>query len=50
LPCVALTTHDLAGIMSGITHTPKDSPDKVDPSALAQAAVALRDLLHALDG
>lgn len=50
LPCVALTTHDLAGIMSEITHTPKDSPDKVDPTVLAQAAFALRDLLYALDG
>ena len=48
-PAVAITSADLGGLMSQITHTAKDSPDQVDPSRLAQTALALHELLQALD-
>lgn len=48
-PAVAITSGDLGGLMSQITHTAKDSPDQVDPSRLAQTALALHELLQALD-
>ena len=48
VPAVALTSTDLGQMMQHITHTPNDSPDKVDPQKLAEAALALRDLVMAL--
>jgi len=49
VPAVALTSADLGHMMQQITHTPNDSPDKVDPGKLAVAALALHDLLIELD-
>jgi len=49
VPAVALTSADLGHMMQHITHTPHDSPDKVDPQKLVEVALALHDLLIELD-
>lgn len=49
LPALALTSADLGNLLNQITHTPADSPEKVDPRCLANVALALRNLLKALD-
>lgn len=49
VPAVALTSTDLGQMMQHITHTPNDSPDKVDPQKLAEASLALRDLVKELN-
>jgi hypothetical protein len=36
-------------MMQQITHTPKDSPDKVDPKKLAEEALALKDHVMAFE-
>lgn len=45
LPVVALTCQAFAEAWSNFTHTPQDTPDKVDPSKLVEAAKALRELV-----
>jgi aminopeptidase YwaD len=45
VPALALTSERVAELMAEITHTPKDTPEKVDPARLVQVALALRDLL-----
>lgn len=49
IPAIALTSDELGDLMSQITHTPADSPDKVDPELVAQAALSLKSLIRALD-
>jgi aminopeptidase YwaD len=49
VPAVALTSADLGHMMQQITHTPNDSPDKVDPGKLSEAALALKVLVIELD-
>lgn len=49
VPALALTSADLEQMMQQITHTSNDSPDKVDPQKLAEAALALKDLVMALE-
>ena len=46
---LALTSEQLAELMSEITHTPKDRPEIVDANKLADVAIALRDLLSHLE-
>lgn len=48
-PALAMTAERLEEVMSRITHTPQDTPDKVDVSRLAETALALYDLLLELD-
>jgi aminopeptidase YwaD len=49
VPALAITTEYFSEICAHITHTPHDTPDKVDPARLASLAHALRDLLLALE-
>lgn len=44
LPAVALTCQAFAEAWSNFTHTPQDTPDKVDPAKLVEAAKALSEL------
>jgi len=48
-PALALTSELAAELMTEIIHTPRDTVEVVDPARLAQAALALRDLLVRLD-
>ena len=50
VPALALTSELVAELMAEITHTPKDTPDTVDPAKLAEVAVALRDVVVRLAG
>jgi aminopeptidase YwaD len=45
IPTIAFTSDRVAELMSNITHTDKDSPDKVDCRKLVELAKALRDLV-----
>jgi aminopeptidase YwaD len=45
---LALTSERVSELMSEFVHTPADRPEIVDPARLVGAALALRDLLHAL--
>ena len=47
-PALAMTTDRLAEVMAELTHSPKDTIDKVDPAKPAQVAVGLRDLIRDL--
>lgn len=49
VPALALTSELVAELMAQITHTPKDTPDTVDPAKLVEVAVALRDLIVRLN-
>ncbi len=49
IPALALTSDQLAELMGGITHTPKDTPAVVDVARLAEVACALQDLILSLD-
>ena len=48
VPALALTSELVMELMNGITHTPKDKPEMVDPAKLVVVAQALRDLLRRL--
>ncbi len=48
-PALAMTSQEFSTLLTEIAHTPKDSPEIVDPSKLVHAALALRDLLMKLD-
>jgi aminopeptidase YwaD len=48
-PALALTSERLMELMAEITHTPKDTPEILDPAKLVHVAAALRDLLLRLD-
>ena len=48
-PAMAITSEPLVEVETSITHTPKDRPDLVDCDKLVHVALALRDLLLALD-
>jgi aminopeptidase YwaD len=47
-PAVALTSERAAELMATYIHTPRDTPDLVDPARLAEAAAALHDLITRL--
>ena len=49
VPALAITTGSFTEAWTQIAHTPKDTPDLVDPARLASLAMALHGLLHALD-
>jgi len=49
VPALALTSDQLAELMAGITHSPQDRPEIIDPERLVTVAMALRDLLIRLD-
>ena len=48
-PTLALTSELLAELMGGITHTPRDTPEIIDPGKLVEVAEALADLLSRLN-
>ena len=48
-PALAITSELLMELMAEITHTPKDTPEILDPARLVHVAAALRDLLLHLD-
>ena len=48
-PTLAITSELVSELMAEITHTPKDTPETVDPARLVTVARALRDLLLHLD-
>jgi aminopeptidase YwaD len=48
-PALAITSERLMELMAEITHTPKDTPEIIDPAKLVNVAAALRDLLLHLD-
>ena len=48
-PALAFTSERLTEIMSEIIHTPRDTPDIVDPAKIVALASALRDLLLKLN-
>jgi aminopeptidase YwaD len=49
VPALALTSEAFMEIETQFAHTPKDTPELVDPARLVALALALRDLLLALD-
>lgn len=49
VPALAITSELLAELMAEITHTPRDTPEIVDPAKLVTAAHAIRDLLLRMD-
>ncbi len=48
-PALAITSELIEELMTGITHTPKDTLDIIDTAKLVKVALALRDLLLRLD-
>jgi aminopeptidase YwaD len=49
IPALAITSESFVELLKEIVHTPKDVPEIVDTSKLVDVALALRDLLMALD-
>jgi aminopeptidase YwaD len=49
VPALALTSERATQVLSEVVHTPRDRPEVVDVAKLAGVALALRDLLVALD-
>ena len=49
VPALAITSDRLGEILTHIAHTPRDTPDLVDPTRLANLALALKALLFRLD-
>jgi aminopeptidase YwaD len=49
VPALAITSDRFMELSTYITHTPKDTPEIVDSTRLADVALALRDLLLDLD-
>jgi len=45
VPCMALTSGGILGIIDSIIHTPADTPDLLDPAAMAGVVTFLSDLL-----
>jgi aminopeptidase YwaD len=48
-PALAITSEQFSYLSTYITHTKKDSPDLVEPTKLVEIALALQELLLALD-
>jgi hypothetical protein len=48
-PALAITSEQFSYLSTYITHTEKDSPDLVKPTKLVEIALALHELLLALD-
>lgn len=48
VPAIALIARDVDTVMGEITHTPADTPDKVDAEVLADAARFIADVLRSL--
>ncbi len=48
-PAMAITSEQFPFLSAHITHTPKDAPELVDTGRLVEAALALRDVVLALD-
>jgi aminopeptidase YwaD len=48
-PALALTSDRFTELWTEIAHTPKDTPEIVDPTKLVEVAVALRELVGSLD-
>lgn len=48
VPAIALIARDVDTVMGEITHTPADTPDKVDAEVLAQAARFIAEVLRNL--
>jgi hypothetical protein len=48
VPALAITSERFMHILAEIAHTPKDTPDPVDPSKLVAIASFLHDLLPVL--
>jgi len=46
-PAIAFTSEKVVELMATITHTPKDTPDKVDCGKLVEVAGALKDFIQA---
>ncbi len=49
IPAMALTSNDIQDLLGQIIHTSQDKPEVIDTEMLAQAALALRDVVIALD-
>lgn len=49
VPALAVTSDQMVEMMREITHTPKDTPDLVDPKKMLTLAKALKELLLTLD-
>jgi aminopeptidase YwaD len=49
VPALALTSEELAELMAEVTHTPRDTPEIVDPVKLVEVALALYNLLQRLN-
>ncbi len=45
VPALAVTSDQLSEILTHIAHTPKDTPELLDPSQLVNLALALKELL-----
>lgn len=48
VPALALTSSEISEILAEIAHTPKDTPQLVEPSQLLDAAMALPEVVDAL--
>jgi aminopeptidase YwaD len=48
VPAIALIARDVDTVMGEVTHTPMDTPDKVDAALLADAARFIAELLRSL--
>jgi aminopeptidase YwaD len=48
VPAIALIARDVDTVMGEITHTPADTPDKVDAEVLADTACFIADVLRSL--
>jgi aminopeptidase YwaD len=48
-PALAITSEQVATLMSRFTHTPQDRPEIVDPAKLVEIAAALQHLILELD-
>lgn len=49
IPALALTSEDVSGWLASIVHTAQDTPAVVDVDTVVAAALALRDVVGALD-
>jgi aminopeptidase YwaD len=48
VPTIAITSEKVNELMATITHTKKDTPDKIDTNILVVLAKALTDIVHAV--
>lgn len=49
IPAIALTSENMSEMLANITHTSRDTPEKVDCKKLLELAVALGDVINALE-